>query len=138
MMGPNVEIPSTKHMEALIREAFDEAPGPDPFRLSQIEGHFVMRRPAPASRRAVSHLPWWAVGLLMAGFATAGWWGGSTWRQSKDTDALPVAIRQTTPTEPHATTEPSVPQGEGEAPLSEADVPEGNPRSPVIYQRETD
>ncbi len=138
MMGPNVQTPTTRHMEALIHAAFDEAPGPDPFRLSQIEAHLVMRRPAPAPRRAVSHLPWWAVGLLMAGFATAGWWGGSAWRQSKDTDALPVAIRQTTPTEPHATTESSVPQGEGEAPLSEADVPEGNPRSPVIYQRETD
>ncbi|MEE8055273.1 MAG: hypothetical protein V3T38_04395 [Gammaproteobacteria bacterium] len=135
-MGPNVQTPSTKHMEALIREAFDEAPGPDPFRLSQIEGHFVMRRPAPASRRAVSHLPWWAVGLLMAGFATAGWWAGSAWRQR--TESIPVATTGTSTVPHHAQTESAEVQGEGEAPRSEADVPDGNARSPVIYQRETD
>lgn len=138
MMGPNVQTPSTKHMEALIHAAFEATPQPDGLRMDQIQADLVMWRPARVPQKATSHLPWWAVGLLMAGFATAGWWGGSTWRQSKDTDALPVTIRQTTPTEPHATTEPSVPQGEGEAPLSEADVLEGNPRSPVIYQRETD
>jgi len=138
MMGPNVQIPSTGHMEALIHAAFEATPQPDGLRLGQIQADLPMRQPMRSARSSARHLPWWAVGLLMAGFATAGWWAGSAWRQSKDTDPLPVAITETTPTEPHATTEPSVPQGEGEAPLSEADVPDGNPRSPVIYQRETD
>lgn len=137
MMGPNVQTPSTKQMEALIHAAFEASPQPDGHRMRQIQADLVMARPARVPQKATSHLPWWAAGLLVAGAATAGWWAGSTWHQR--TESIPVATTGTSTIPHHAQTESAEVQGEGEGPTEvEREVPEGNARSPGIYQREAD
>ncbi len=122
-------------MEALIREAFEVTPAPVGLRLRQIEEDLMRWRPVPSRRRAVSHLPWWGVGLVLAGAATAGWWAGSAWRQHVDLPGLPTSEPQIVP-DPAA---PKPPEIQSKAPTEASNhAPEGDARVPVIYRREAD
>lgn len=134
--------PDEERLQALIAEAYEALPAPDPWRLKDLEEHLT-RRLAPArTPRARSAWAWWFAGALLAASVAAAWWTYQTWRE-------PAALRQSVPiTRDQAPAQNGV-TGErdaeqrtdgkaGDSPRESGQrQPPAQQQGPVIYQRET-
>jgi hypothetical protein len=114
----------TAQLEQLLRQAFDDLPGPDPARLSDIEarlrGRLQRRRP----------WLWWWLPLLLVTGAAAAWWGMHTLTATApDTVSIKPGTQQKQSAPPE--TAPLSPEQPSDA---QAASPED--QSSVIYQRE--
>ncbi len=137
MTGPGMHTPSTKHLERLIREACETLPGPDNRRMLRICDDMAWRHPVRAHRpRKRRDLPWWVVGLLLAGAATAGWWAGSTLQEEAKPEPPVAGDEEKSPQEDAQAPLPEKDQGKATQGTPEPAAPLEEQRSPVIYQRE--
>jgi len=130
-------LPSDARLEHLIRESFDQMPGPQMARLEQIEQRLQTTLSRQPSCNKANKTPWWIVLLLTGGIATAAWWAGELLQTDSAVDTQTDRYERsifgadgTTGVEdqPPASDE-TVPQRQQEPDLGRG--------SPIIYQRES-
>ncbi|MEE8262932.1 MAG: hypothetical protein V3R83_10760 [Gammaproteobacteria bacterium] len=144
MTTPSLQAPSGRAFERMIRAAYEGMPAPDNSRILQICDELAMHhrppaRPVHPRQRKTSELPWWLVGLLLAGAATAGWWAGSS-LQDKAKPEPAILGDEETPIQKGVKAPVAEPDRDQEV-KAQPEPPDGDAhlekkRSPVIYQRE--
>ena len=122
------QAPTEREIADLIASAFDRLPAPDPRRLAAIE-HRLLER----SRRRVGSAWWWLAGALVAGAATAMWWGVNY--DSVELQKQPVPAVTSPSMTPREADQP-VRRGKSESGESAAAGEPAQKKNPMIYQRE--
>ena len=133
-MGHGLPLPSEEHLQALIRETFDGLPGPERDRLHALRDELLRRRVARPRQGRWQNLPWWVIGLLAAGVATAGWWLGGGFTTPPETSTV---SEQPAPQASSPQRQDAERRRQTKAVESPVDEPATErTRSPIIYQRE--
>jgi len=130
-------LPSDTRLEHLIRESFDQIPGPQMARLEQIEQRLQTTLSRQPSCSKANKTPWWLVLLLTGGIATAAWWAGELLQIDSAVDTQTdryersiFGVDGTTGVEVH-------PPGREETAPPQQQEPDYGRESPIIYQRES-
>lgn len=136
--------PDVDRLKVLITEAYDALPGPDRWKMKQLEKRLSRRVGCVKQPRKPSTWAWWLVGVLLAGSAAA-WWTYASLRNDADTPqpepvkssaapATPPSLKDESVKDENAIVRPR--DGDlGSYPLS-PERSRANGRDPVIYQRE--
>lgn len=69
-------LPSDQRLELLIREAFEQMPGPDMRRVNQVQSRLARTAATSKPFKKPNTLPWWIVLVLTGGLVAAAWWVG--------------------------------------------------------------
>lgn len=130
--------PDEQGLQALLKEAYEQLPSPDTWRLKDIEERLsrqLARAPTPEKRPSL--WPWWLAATLVAASAAAAWWAYEAARTDPSAEQI-VVEPEATPAEPATVPRPEKPE-EGRSKTEGAESarpPRGEQPSPLIYRRE--
>ncbi len=131
--------PDEERLKALIAEAYEALPAPDPWRLKTLEERLTRQLTRQPKAKKPSAWAWWLAGALLAASAAASWWMVESMQGQDDVGQSAPFMHQELPLE-----QPSVEGGSGSQPSEDAEIPArerahapGRSSSPLIYQRET-
>ena len=130
--------PDEQGLQALLKEAYEQLPAPDSWRLKDIEERLsrqLARAPRPERRPLL--WPWWLAAALVAASAAAAWWAYGLTRTEPSTEQI-VVEPPATPGAPATAPGPKKPGEErSKTEGAEAARPSrGEQPSPLIYRRE--
>lgn len=131
--------PDEQGLQALLKEAYEQLPSPDAWRLKDIEERLsrqLARAPRPERRPPL--WPWWLAAALVAASAAAAWWAYEATKTAPDTEAVPALRAPAEPLPAPSQSErrsggPGTGDTEREAAPAQAPTQE---RTPLIYRRE--
>jgi len=130
-------LPSDTRLEHLIRESFDQMPGPQMARLEQVEQRLQSSLSRQPSCNKANKTPWWIVLLLTGGFAAAAWWAGELFQPDSAVDTQTDSDERSIFGGDDTTDKEGYPPASDEtAPQQELEQDFGR-ESPIIYQRES-
>lgn len=140
----SITPPDVDRLKALIAEAYDALPGPDPWKLKELEERLSRCLVGVQRPRKSSTWAWWLVGVLLAGSAAA-WWTYESLRNDAGTPRPAPVSPSTAPAALPGVKDESLsdqsaieqPRGGdlGSHPVS-PQRSRARGRNPVIYQRQ--
>ena len=140
----SITPPDEDRLKVLIAEAYDALPGPDQWKLKELEERLSRRFVRVQQPRKPSTWAWWLLGVLLAGGAAA-WWTYESLRNDAGTSQPAPVTPSAAPATPLSVKDESVKDESAIEQPRDGDLggypvsPErsrARRRDPIIYRRE--